>query len=89
MGKSHDLLKVRNVVLGIANALDVDSLGVVVDQGDQVLGLVAVGELGLDAEARQGDLELVVGATVEVGGRDNVISGLRKRGNAEELRGLA
>ena len=68
VGDLGNSLNIRNVVPRVANALNVDGLGLVVDGGGNVLGLVAVDELGLDPEAGKEDLELVVGATVEVGG---------------------
>ena len=53
------------------------------------LRVVAVDELHADAEAREGDLELVVGAAVEVAGRDDVVAGLQDRRERQELRRLA
>lgn len=61
LGKS---LEVGDVVLGVANALDVDGLGLVVDSTGKILGFVAVDELGLNTQAGQEDLELVVGTAV-------------------------
>jgi len=82
-------LEVGDVVAGVANGLEVDGLGVVVDEGGNVLGLVAVGELGLDAEAGQHDLELVVGATVQVGGGDDVVTGVGESSEGHEESSLA
>ena len=89
MGKLGDSLKVGDVIAGVSNALDIDSLGLLVDGSCQVLGLVASDELGLDAVAGKHDLQLVVGAAVEVGGRDNVVTGVGERGDGHELSGLA
>lgn len=89
VGKLGDGLKVGNVIAGVANALDVDSLSLLVDGSGQVLGLVASDELGLDAVAGKHDLELVVGSAVEVGGRDNVVTGVGEGGDGHELSGLA
>lgn len=61
-------LEVGDVVARVADALDVHGLGVVVDGGGNVLGLVAVDEFGLDAQPGEKYFELVVGAAVEVGG---------------------
>lgn len=82
-------LEIGNVVPGVTNALDVDGLGLVVDEGGNVLGLITVGELGLDAKAGEQDLELVVGATVEVGGGDNVVAGVSEGSDGDELGSLA
>ena len=82
-------LKVGHVVARVTDALDVDGLGLVVNGGGNVLGLVAVDKLGGDAQAREEHLELVVGAAVEVGRGDNVVAGLGNSGNGDELRCLA
>jgi len=71
----HDLLKIRNVVSRIANLLDINRLGLLVDQLFKVFRLVALDEFGLDPQAGQEDLELVIGAAVEVGGGDNIVAG--------------
>lgn len=81
--------KVRDVVSRVADALDVDGLCVVVDGGGNVLGVVALDKLGGDAVALERDLELVVGAAVQVGGRDDVVAGLGEGSEGEELGGLA
>jgi hypothetical protein len=82
-------LKLGHVVARVADALNVDGLGLVVDGGGNVLGLVALDELGRDAEAREEHLELVVGATVQVRGRDDVVARVRQRRDGHELGGLA
>lgn len=82
-------LEVGDVVAGVANGLDVDGLGLLVDGGSNGSWIVAVDKLGLDAEAGKEDLELVVGSAVEVGGRDNVVSGVGESSNGHELSGLA
>lgn len=89
MGDLGNGLEIWDVVLGVANALDVDSLGLVVNGSSNVLGLVAVDKLGVDAQARQEDLELVVGAAVEVGGGDDVVTGMGEGVDGNELSSLA
>jgi len=64
---SNDALEVGDIVAGVADALNVHSLCLVVDGGSQVLRLVALDELGGNAKAREQDLELVVCAAVQVG----------------------
>ena len=76
-------------LLWVSNALDVDSLGLVVNCGSNVCWVVSVDKLGLDSESWEEDLELVVCASVEVRGRDDVISGVGKSCNGHELCGLA
>lgn len=85
----NDSLEVRNVVLWVSNALQVDGLGLVVDELFETLRLVSADELSRDAEPREEDLELVVGAAIEVGSRNDVVSSSRERGDGHELSGLA
>lgn len=89
MGDLGNGLQVRHVVSRVANALDIDSLGLVVNGGSDVLGVVTVDELGLDAEAGQEDLELVVSAAVQVGCGDNVVTGMGEGRDSDELGTLA
>ena len=44
-----DSLQIRNVIPGVANRLHVDGLGLLVDSGLDILRLVAVDKLGVDA----------------------------------------
>lgn len=85
MGDLGNGLEIGDVVLGVANALHVDGLGLVVDQSLNVLDLVAVGEPGRDSEAGKEDLELVVGATVQQGRGDNVVTGVGEGVDGDEL----
>jgi hypothetical protein len=89
MGDLGNRLQVRHVVSRVADALEVHGLCVVVDGGGNVLGVVALDKLGGDAEALERDLELVVGAAVQVGRRDDVVAGLGEGREGEELGGLA
>lgn len=82
-------LNVGDIIPRVADALNVHSLGLVVDGSANVLGLVAVDELGLDAQAGEEDLELVVGAAVEVGGGHDVVAGLGEGRDGDELGALA
>jgi len=81
-------LKIGDVIARVANALNVDGLGLVVNGSSNVLWLIAVHELGRDAQALKQDLELVVGTAVQVGRRNNVVTGVRERRDGHELRGL-
>lgn len=82
-------LEIRNIILRVTNTLDVNCLGVLVDGCCQVLGLVSIHKLCLDTQTREEDLQLIVGSTVEVGRRDDVVSRVRERCKGHELRGLA
>ena len=64
VGDGGDLFKVGDVVFGVADGFEVYGFCVFVNGGFEVFGLVAVYELGLDAEAGECDFELVVCAAV-------------------------
>lgn len=89
MGHLGNGLEVGDVVPGVSDALDVDGLCLVVNGSSQVLGLVAVDKLCLDSQAREEDLELVVGAAVEVRGGHDVVAGVSEGVDGDELGGLA
>lgn len=89
MGNLGNSLKIGYIVLGVTNALDVDSLGLVVNGSGNGLWVVAVDKLGVDAKAGKEDLELVVGATVKVGGGDDVVASMGEGVDGNELSGLA
>jgi hypothetical protein len=81
--------KVGNVILGVSDTLDIDSLCLVVNGSGDILRLVTVDKLGVDAETGEEDLELVVSATIEVGGRNDVVASVSEGADGEELGGLA
>ena len=89
MGHLGNGLELGHVVARVADALNVDGLGLVVDGGGDVGGAVARDELGVDAEAREEDLELVICAAVQVRCRHNVVARVRQGGDGHELRSLA
>ena len=77
--------KVRHVELGVANALHVEGLGVLIDRLPEGFGIVAFHQLDPNAQARQRHLELVVGAAIEIAGGDNVIPRLGQGAEGEKL----
>jgi hypothetical protein len=81
-------LEVGDVEAGVANGFDIDGLGLAVDGASEIFRIVAIDELDVDSQPRQGDLELVVGAAVEVAGGDDVVAGLGNRGQRQKLRRL-
>lgn len=89
MSSLGNSLQIRNVVLGVSNTLNIDSLCLIINGSCNVLRLVAIDELGFDAQAREEDLELVVGAAVEVRSRNDVVASLSEGADGEELSGLA
>ena len=82
-------LNIKHVVAGVANRLDKDGLGLVVNGGGEVLEILPADELGVDPETGEEDLELVVGSPVQVASRDDVVTGMGESGDGEELGGLA
>lgn len=89
MRNLDNLLKIGHIVFGIADTLNVDRLGLVVDQAGKLLGIISLDKLGFDAEAGQKDLELIVGSSIQVRGRDNIIPCMGQGGKGHELSGLA
>jgi hypothetical protein len=81
--------EVRNVILGVTDTLNINSLCLIVNGSSDILGLVTVDKLGVDAETGEEDLELVVSAAIKVRGRNNVVAGLGEGGDGEELGCLA
>lgn len=59
-----NFLVIRHIVERIANGLDIDSLGTIVDGSCEIRWLVATDKFGVNAQAREEDLELVVCASV-------------------------
>ena len=84
-----DGFDVRDIVPGVAYALDIHQFRLVVDLLLEVYGVVALHEASGDAEPGEEDFELVVGATVEVRGRDDVVAGVGEGGDGHKLGGLA
>ena len=82
-------LEVRDVVTRVADALDIDRLRPVIDQALELVGFVPLDEFRRDAQSGEGDFELVVGAPVQVARADDVVTGMRQRGDDHELRSLA
>lgn len=89
MGNLRNGFKIGDVVAGISDALNVNGLCLVVDELLKVFGLVTIDKLGVDAQARQCDLELIVSATVEVRGADDVVASVSKSSDGHELSSLA
>ena len=80
--------EVRDVEPGIADGLDVQRLRPVVDGLREAVHGVALDELDVHPEAGEGDLELVVGAPVEIAGGDDVVPGGGDVADGQELRRL-
>ena len=89
MGNLGNGSNVGDDVLGVGNGFDENGLGLGVDQLGKGLGLIRVGELDLDSQTGEEDLELVVGAAVQVGGGNDVVAGLGQGADGQELGGLA
>jgi hypothetical protein len=89
MSSLGNSLQIRNVIPGVSNTLNIDSLCLIINSSRNVLRLVTIDKLGLDAQTREEDLELVVSAAVEVRSRDDVVAGLSEGADGEELSSLA
>ena len=68
-------------IFGVRDRLDVDGLGALVNGGGECFGGRLGDPLHANAEVLEGDLELVVGTAIEVGGRDDVVTGAGDRGD--------
>jgi hypothetical protein len=66
MCQLRNLLKVRNIIPRVANAFDVDGFRLVVDGRRQVFRSIALDEFGRNTQARQSNLQLVVGTAVQI-----------------------
>ena len=84
-----NLFEIGDVVAWIADALDVNGLGAVVDELGKLVRVIALDKLGGDAQARQEDFELVVRSAIEIGRGDDIVPGMRQGGKGHELRRLA
>ena len=73
MGNVRNRADIRHVETRIANRLAEHHFGVALDRLGKVLRILGVDEGAGDAELRQDVVELGVGTTVQVAGRDNVI----------------
>lgn len=82
-------LEIRHIVSRVANALDIHSLGLVINSSSDLLWILAIYKLGIDTKTRQKDLELVIRASVEVGRGNNIVARVRKGVDGNELRALA
>lgn len=82
-------LEVWDIILWVSNALKIYGLGVLVNCGSKILRLVSVDELGVDAQSREEDFQLVVGSTVKVGRGYNIVSSMCQCRNCHELSSLA
>ena len=75
MGNAGQLFDVGNVELGIAQGLGVDGPGFGVDGCPQAVKVIGIDKAYVDAEAGQGVVEEVVGAAIQGGGGDDLVSG--------------
>lgn len=78
-------LQIRHVVARVADTLDVDGFGLVVNQGRNLLRVVAIDEFSLNTKTGQENLELVVGTAVQVRCGDDVVASVGERVNGDKL----
>ena len=76
VGDFGDCLEVRQISVRVAEGLEVDELGVLLDGVLELLRVLGGNEGGGDAVTRQGVAQQVEGSTVDVLGGDDVVTGL-------------
>ncbi len=82
----HKGLKVRHCQSGIANGFQIDRLRLRIDQRFIALHLHPIGKSRLHPDAFEGVLELIVGAAVEMRGRNKVVAHRGDVVDRDELR---
>src|SRR6056297_3676941 len=70
---------------GVADGLDVDALGVLIDLGLKRRQVIALNKTDVNAHSGQGNLELVVGAAVKRSAGDQVVAGFGDGGDRDQL----
>lgn len=85
VGDFGDGRDVRDVVLWVADGLNVDGSGVFVNRVFDLGGVIAVNELNLDLELLHVHSELVVRAAIEPTGADKVVAWLAAIRDGHEL----
>jgi len=76
VGQVGDFAKLRHIILGITDALEVEAAGVFVDELFDLLGMVGVEEADFDVELFEGLTKEGPGAAIEVGGGDEILAGM-------------
>src|SRR3984885_13850827 len=82
-------LNVGDVELGVTQGLSVYSPRFLVNGRPQAVKVVSIDKAYIDAQARQGVVEEVVGAAIEGSGGDDLVSGAGQRRNGQRFSGLA
>lgn len=67
-------LKVRDVITGVSNGLNVNGLGAVVNGSSDVFCLITLNKFGCNSQSRKENFELVIGTTVQVTRGYDIIS---------------
>ena len=78
-------LKVRHVVSWVSNTFQIHRLRLVVDQALEVFRLVPIDEFGVDTQPGKENLELIVGSSVQIRRRHDVVTGMCECGDRHEL----
>src|SRR6202012_2539986 len=89
VGNAGQFLNVGDIELGISQGLGVHGSRLLVDGRAQAIEVVSVDKAYVNAQARQGVVEEVVGAAIEGSGRDDLVSGAGQRGDGQRFSGLA
>ena len=89
LGNRGDFLEGEDGDVGVAERLAVDDLGVGADGLLEVLRVGGVDEGDVDADAREGVVELVVGAAVQAAAADDVVARAAQGEDRQGLGGMA
>ncbi len=74
---ARNRFNIRYVISRVADALYKDGLCAVVYRLGEILCIISGNEYGVDAKPGKEDLELIVGAAIQVRRRDDVVAGMR------------
>lgn len=85
MGHLAYSLEVGHVISWVPDTLQIHRLRLLIDQILEVFRLIPIDELGIDTQPREENLELVVGASVQVRCGHDIVAGMCECGNGHEL----
>lgn len=88
MRNFYNSLEVRDIVSRIADTLEIYSFSLLVNELLELFGVIAIHEVGIDAQTWEKDFQLIVRAAVEVGSSNDVVPSLCERADGHELCGL-
>ena len=84
-----NLFEIGYIVPRIPDRFKVYRLGLVVNEAGKLGGIIAFDKFGGDAQTRQKYFELIIGPSVQVRRRDDIVARMGQGGKGHELGGLA